>query len=62
VKLLIDVPDRWDILTAHHRRSGMKTSVYEQIQARKVKARQYQSNLPFFRGVQGVLLHMEEAL
>jgi len=40
----------------------MKTSVYEQIQARKVKARQYQSNLPFFRGVQGVLLHMEEAL
>jgi hypothetical protein len=29
----------WVILTAHRRRFGMKNPVYEQIQARKVKAR-----------------------
>jgi hypothetical protein len=39
VQLLIDIPDRWGILTAHRRRFGMKNPVYEQIQARKVKAR-----------------------
>lgn len=39
VKLLIDIPDRWGILTAHRRRFGMKNPVYEQIRARKVKAR-----------------------
>src|SRR5258708_10833102 len=33
------MPDRWGILTAHRRRVGMKNPVYEQIQARKVKAR-----------------------
>jgi hypothetical protein len=36
---LKDIPDRWGILTAHRRRLGMKNPVYEQIQARKVKAR-----------------------
>jgi hypothetical protein len=39
LKLLIDIPDRWGILTAHHRRPGMENSAYEQVQARKVKAR-----------------------
>ena len=39
LKLLIGIPDRWGILTAHHRRSGMENSAYEQIQGRKVKAR-----------------------
>ncbi len=33
------MPDRWGILTAHHRRFGMKNPIYEQIEARKVKAR-----------------------
>jgi transposase-like protein len=33
------MPDRWVILTAHRRRFGMGNPVYEQIQARKVKAR-----------------------
>jgi hypothetical protein len=33
------MPDRWVILTAHRRRFGMKNPAYEQIQARKVKAR-----------------------
>ncbi len=32
------MPDRWGILTAHRGRFGMKNPVYEQIQARKVKA------------------------
>src|SRR5258708_136943 len=39
MKLLIDIPDRWGILTAHLRRFGMKHPVYEQIQDRKVKSR-----------------------
>jgi hypothetical protein len=39
LSLLIDIPDRWGILTAHRRRFGMKNPVSEQIQARKVKAR-----------------------
>jgi transposase InsO family protein len=38
MKLLIDIPDRWSILTAHHRRFGIKNPLYEQIQARKVKS------------------------
>jgi hypothetical protein len=33
------MPDRWVILPAHRRRFGMGNPVYEQIQARKVKAR-----------------------
>src|SRR5260221_14784767 len=37
--MLIDIPDRWDILTTPRRRVGMKNQVYEQIQARKGKAR-----------------------
>lgn len=43
----------------------MKNPVYEEIQARKVKAgleRQCQSGLPFFRGFQSALLHLEETL
>jgi transposase InsO family protein len=39
VKLLIDITNRWGILTAHHGRFRMKNQVNEQIQARKVKAR-----------------------
>jgi hypothetical protein len=35
----MDMPDRWAALTAHDKRFGMGTPVYEQIQARKVKAR-----------------------
>src|SRR6202011_3844079 len=35
----LDMPHRWRILAAHRRRFGMKNPVYEQIQARKVKAR-----------------------
>jgi len=37
LSLLIDIQDRWVILTAHHRRFGTKNPVYEQIQARKLK-------------------------
>ena len=34
----MDIPDRWGMLTAHHKRFGMKSRVYEQIQVRKMKA------------------------
>jgi hypothetical protein len=37
--VLTNIPNRWGILTAHCARFGMKSVVYEQIQARKVKAR-----------------------
>ena len=36
---LLDIPDRWGILTAHQERSEMKNPVYEPIQVRKVQAR-----------------------
>lgn len=35
----MDIADGWVALTAHDRRFGMGIPVYEQIQARKVKAR-----------------------
>jgi len=43
----IDIPDRWGILAVHRRRFGMKNPVYEQIQARKVKARLHARSHPF---------------
>jgi Helix-turn-helix domain len=39
VKLVIDIPDRRGILTAHRRRFGMKNPVYKKIQDRNVKSR-----------------------
>ena len=39
MKLLLDIPDRWGILTTHDRRFGMKNQVKEHIQARKVRGR-----------------------
>ena len=46
MKLLIDIPDRWSILTAHCGRFGMmKNPAYEQIQARLPR-----KWLPYFIG------------
>jgi hypothetical protein len=74
VKLVIDIPDRWGILTAHRRRFGMKNPVFKKIQDRKVKEqaahaaacatgeRERASDLPFLRRLKNALLYLEKAL